>query len=86
MCDVHLVETRRESLWSDEGITCCYCQYVIEASAVRIEGTLDDGSPGTHVFMYHEDCVWDMEHDLSEENDGCFSYGTPLETTPAPSV
>ena len=81
MCDVHLVEASRQTCHVKEGTACCYCGAKVSGEAVVIEGPLDDGSPGLHRFVYHEECVWDMEHDLDEidEHDGCFSYGTATE-------
>ncbi|WP_147283016.1 hypothetical protein [Pseudorhodoferax soli] len=81
MCDVHLVETSRLTCQVKAGTACCYCGEKIAGEGVVIEGHLDDGSPGLHRFAYHEDCAWDMEHDLEEidEHHGCFSYGTPFE-------
>lgn len=81
MCDVHLVETSRQTCLVKAGTACCYCGAAICGEGVVIEGNLDDGFPGLHRFMYHEDCAWDMEHDLDEidEHDGCFSYGTAVE-------
>lgn len=81
MCDVHLVETARHTSRDLKGAVCCYCGAVIIGEGTVIEGHLDDGSPGLHRFMYHDDCAWDMEHDHDEiEYDGCFSYGTAVES------
>jgi hypothetical protein len=86
MCDVHLIETHRETRPAKAGTMCCYCSKKICGDGVVVEGHLDDGSPGLHRFAYHDDCAWDMEHDLDEidAHDGCFSYGTAVEVIPAP--
>ncbi|WP_229883187.1 hypothetical protein, partial [Pseudorhodoferax aquiterrae] len=89
LCDVHLVETSRHTSLELLGASCCYCGAVITGEGTVIEGHLDDGSPGLHRFVYHDDCAWDMEHDLDEidEHDGCFSYGTAVEVVfPAAGV
>lgn len=81
MCDVHLVETSRLICRARVGTACCYCGVKISGESIVIEGHLDDGTSGFHRFVYHEDCAWDMEHDLHEiaAHDGCFSYGTAVE-------
>lgn len=81
MCDVHLIETARHTSHVKEGTACCYCGGLVRGEGVVVEGHLDDGSPGLHRFVCHEDCAWDMEHDLDEidAHDGCFSYGTAFE-------
>lgn len=81
MCDVHLIEmgrTRRNLL----PYPCCYCGYEIKGAGIYVWGRLDNGSPGVHGFAYHDDCVNLVMYDTDdiEENDGCFSYGTPVET------
>lgn len=87
MCDVHLVETSRQTCHAKAGTACCYYGAKLAGEAVAIEVHLDDGSPGLHRFVYHEDCAWDMEHDLDEiaENDGCFSYGAATEIIRSPT-
>lgn len=81
MCDVHLIEMGRERR---KALThpCCYCGKAINGEGVYVWGRLDDGSPGLHGFTYHEDCVELMKYDTDDidENDGCFSYGTPVES------
>ncbi|RCW65151.1 hypothetical protein DES41_11375 [Pseudorhodoferax soli] len=64
---------------------CCYCDGAIAGEALWVEGYLDDGSAGLHRFVYHQDCAWDMEHDLDaiKAHDGCFSYGTAVEVVAA---
>ncbi len=78
MCDVHLLETARQTVLSLSA-KCCYCGQQIEGPGVLIKGVLDDGTPGELQFVYHEDCAFDMEFDFEEieGNDGCFSYGAP---------
>ena len=87
MCDVHLVETSRRLCRVSAGAICGYCGGAIEDEGLFIEGHLDDGSAGLHRFVYHEDCAWDMEHDLDEidAHDGCFSYGEAVEVVHSPS-
>jgi hypothetical protein len=83
MCDVHLIETSRFSRDTPEDTRCCYCGERIRGQGVYVEGHLDDGSPGLYRFIYHEDCAWDMEHDLDEieAHEGCFSYGEPVDVS-----
>lgn len=54
--------------------------------AVVVEGHLDNGSPGLHRFVYHEDCAWEHDLDAIDENDGCFSYGAATEIIHATTV
>lgn len=86
MCLVHLIETSRATRPVAARVPCCYCGALIANEGVFIEGRLDDGSPGLHRFVYHDECVWDMEHDLDEINahDGCFSYGAAHEVLNTP--
>lgn len=78
MCEVHLIESKRERCESICA-ACAYCEASISGPGIRVEGCLDDGSPGILEFFYHEDCALFMEYDQDEiaENDGCFSYGSP---------
>jgi hypothetical protein len=87
MCDVHLIKTLRETRHVKAGATCCYCGEKIAGEGVVVEGHLDDGSPGLYRFAYHDDCAWDMEHDLDEidAHDGCFSYGMAVEMIQVPT-
>lgn len=76
MCDVHLIESGRESIahWSG---SCSYCCNPINGPAAIVRGTLDDGSPGIVELHYHPDCLDGFEYEGIDDNDGCFSYGTP---------
>lgn len=90
MCDVHLIEISRAIRKVDDAAgldPCCYCSAPVQGEAVFIEGHLDDGSPGRYRFIYHSDCIWDMEHDLDEidRNEGCFSYGSAIEVVDSTS-
>jgi hypothetical protein len=87
MCDVHLIETRRETR-TNVRCACGYCGEAITGTCTYIVGTLDDGSPGEYAFAYHAECVLDMEFDAETiaEHDGCFSYGSPMSGTPLSPV
>jgi hypothetical protein len=84
MCDVHLIETERRHLAHWQGL-CSFCEDQINGPCDEVVGELDDGSPGSHHFHYHPDCLDGIEYDGVEENDGCFSYGRPT-AAPAPST
>ena len=74
MCDVHLIELRREHgvHWHGQ---CSACGNVIDGVGDVVYGELDDGTPGVQVLRYHPDCLDAIEDDGVEENDGCFTFG-----------
>ena len=87
MCDVHLIESRREVRGDVQG-NCCYCNRPIEGDCIYVVGCLDDGTPGELAFAYHRDCAEEMQYDdeAIRENEGCFSYGAPLHERPLPRL
>ena len=79
MCEAHLIERARLAR-TDLLCRCAYCGRRIRGAGIEVSGVLDDGSLGTYFFAYHEDCLWEAEHDseVIESNNGCFSYGEPF--------
>lgn len=78
MCDVHLIETKRDQvIWQGR---CSFCEGEIDGDCSVVYGILDDGTPGVHVLRYHPDCLDGIEFEGHDENDGCFSYGRVSET------
>lgn len=82
MCDVHLIELRREYgvAWMGR---CSSCAQPIQGSCDVVYGELDDGSPGVQVLRYHPDCLEGIEDDGVDEGNGCFQYGTVSEVISA---
>lgn len=83
MCTrAHLIENVREvRLLAGQSLRCGYCKRSIrDQNYVHLEGTPDDGAAQVYRFAYHEHCASDMELDCDviERNDGCFSYGRPM--------
>lgn len=74
MCDVHLIEIRREHI--DHWIgACSCCSDKIDGECDVVLGRLDDGTPGIQVLRYHPECLDGIELEGHDENEGCFTYG-----------
>lgn len=76
MCDVHLIPQKTETFIDIESrFECSFCEQMIFQCGIRVFGILDDGSPGTYIFYYHEQCHEDMQFETDET--GCLNFGYP---------
>ncbi len=85
MCDAHLIEKARSRLLQWRG-PCSFCDGAIDGACDLVAGELDDGSPGLLIFYYHPDCLDGIEYDGVDDNDGCFTYGRPSDSSPSAAV